>query len=183
MIHRPSALIAALKIRPPKRCRVETACAWVRTMALMTAVSSVLQARCEIAECAALRNQRALRMAESIYRSSYESYRSGSSLSDHAGTPELAALVEDLRYVPCECATSEDACPQDVGNLVASPSRAAELTAVNQAVTRNSTCVSFTPEHPRGPPQGAPWRSPLGRAARSQSDEGDETKKYAVECW
>ena len=111
MFHRPSALIAALNIRPPKRCRVETACVRARIMALMTAMypvaSPVLDSR---VGCAA--QPACSVIAESICRSSYESYRSGSSLSDHAGTPELAALVEDLRYVPCDCATSEDACPQ-----------------------------------------------------------------------
>ena len=81
-------------------------------MALMTAMysvaSPVLDSR---VGCAA---QPACSMIEeSICRSSYESSRSGSSLSDHAGTPELAALVEDLAaiHVPCVCATSEDACP------------------------------------------------------------------------
>ena len=70
---------------------------------------------------------------------------------------------------------------QDAGHLVASMPLAAELTAVNRAITRTSTGASFTPEHLRGEPHGAPWRSPLGRTARSQADEGDETKKYAVE--
>ena len=96
--------------------------------------------------------------------------------------PGARRLVEGLRYIACECATSAGAwTSQDAGHLVASLPRAAELTAVNRAITRTSTGGSFTQEHSRGEPHGAPWRSPLGRAARSQSDEGDETKKYAVE--
>ena len=79
-------------------------------MALMTAMypvaSPVLDSR---VGCAA--QPACSVIAESICKSSYENQRSGSSLSDHTVTPDVAALVEDLRYIPCECATSEDACP------------------------------------------------------------------------
>ena len=141
-----------------------------------------MQAWCEIGECAALRNQRALWMAESICTSSYVGHRSGSSRPNHTSCPELAAWSRacDTNHVSVQLRQELDA--QDAGHLVASLPRAAELTAVNRAITRTSTGGSFTQEHSRGEPHGAPWRSPLGRAARSQSDEGDETKKYAVEA-
>ena len=108
-------------------------------------------------------------------------HRSGSSRPNHTSCPELAAWSRacDTNHVSVQLRQELDA--QDAGHLVASLPRAAELTAVNRAITRTSTGGSFTQEHSRGEPHGAPWRSPLGRAARSQSDEGDETKKYAVE--
>ena len=151
-------------------------------MALMAAFPQ-LQARCEIGECAALRNQRALRMADSICASSYEGHRSGSSRPNHTSCPELAAwsracdtyhvsvqLRQALEHARCRASCSEHAA---CGRAHSSQS--------SDHTDFTSTGASFTPEHLRGEPHGAPWRSPLGRAARSQSDEGDETKKYAVE--
>eukprot|EP00964_Phaeocystis_antarctica_P057229 scaffold33849_cov78-Phaeocystis_antarctica.AAC.2 len=68
-------------------------------MALMTAVSSVASPVRDSRVCSAAQPACSM-IAESICRSSYEGQRSGSSLPNHTGNPEVAALVEGLRYIP-----------------------------------------------------------------------------------
>ena len=151
-------------------------------MTLLTAVSSAASAVRERRVCIAAPPACSV-MAESRCKSSCEGQRSGSSRPDHAESPDVAALSEGLQHIPCEYATSEDACnparrQSGSAHLACGRTRSSQSRGHGDQNTRQLRARACERRASRGS-AASHWA--LERARSISLEEADEIQKYAVE--